>query len=226
MLAASAPTEPLRSRVHGSRELAADRYIHLAGITGGALGAAALLAIAMIQAKGGLVAASAAYAVGLVATFVCSAIYNLSRASPRRELLRRLDHAAIFIMIAGTYTPFTTQRLEGGWAVGLTLVVWTAAIAGAAIKLTCPHRLERIAIGAYLGLGWIILVALDPLIAATDRATLTLLAAGGVLYSVGVAFHVWESLPYQNAIWHGFVLTAAACHYAAVLYGVALAGPA
>jgi hemolysin III len=146
----------------------------------------------------------------------CSAAYNVFHTSERREWLRRLDHAAIFAMIAGTYTPFTT-RLGSGWASGLTAVIWIVAAAGIALKLWQPRRIETISIILYLALGWIGLAAAGPFMAALDARTLTLLALGGIVYTAGVIFHLWHRLPYQNAIWHGFVLVAAGVHYLAVL---------
>ena len=147
----------------------------------------------------------------------CSAAYNLLRTSRRRDWLRRFDHAAIFAMIAGTYTPFTILGLQGGWSAGLTVVIWSVAAIGIALKLWQPRRIEAISVALYLGLGWIGLVALQPFVAALDTSTLSLLAAGGILYSVGVIFHLWRRLPYHNAIWHGFVVVAAGIHYLAVL---------
>jgi hemolysin III len=120
-------------------------------------------------------------------------------------------------MIAGTYTPFLTIAIAGGWGVGLLIFVWTVAAAGVVLKLLHPGWLETLSIAAYLLLGWTILVAIDRLIAALSLPALILLAAGGILYSVGVLFYQWDRLPYQRAIWHGFVLAAAACHYFAIL---------
>jgi hemolysin III len=157
------------------------------------------------------------YAAGLLAMLGCSAAYNMFRTSRWRDWLRRFDHAAIFAMIAGTYTPFTLLGLKGAWSISLTAVIWAVAAIGIAIKLLKPQRIETVSIGLYLALGWIGVVAAGPFMAAFDPVTLSLLAAGGILYSSGVVFHLWHRLPYQNAIWHGFVLAAAAVHYAAVV---------
>jgi hemolysin III len=135
-------------------------------------------------------------------------------------LLRRLDHAAIFLMIAGTYTPFTLVRMGGGWGHGIAIFVWLVAVAGIALKLLYPRRLEGLSILLYLALGWAILVGLRPLFDAVPLPAIVMLGIGGVLYSVGVVFHLWQRLPYHNAIWHGFVLGAAACQWVAVLEGV------
>jgi hemolysin III len=138
----------------------------------------------------------------------------------RRAWLQRFDHAAIFAMIAGTYTPFT-RLLEPGWAVGLTASVWSVAAAGIAGKLWRPRGGRAIAralsVLLYLALGWIGLIALRPLTESLAWPTLLLIGIGGAIYSTGVIFHLWRRLPYQNAIWHGFVLAAAGVHYAAVL---------
>ena len=153
--------------------------------------------------------------------FLASAAYN--RASPRRRpLLRRLDHAAIFLMIAGSYTPFTTQRLTGAWAWGMTAAVWTLALAGAAGKLFLPGLGKGFWVVLYLALGWVALIAVRPLLADVSILALALLAAGGLIYSLGVIVYLRKTLPFRRAIWHGFVVAAAATQYAAVLTGVVL----
>jgi len=150
----------------------------------------------------------------------CSATYNILHKSPRRDWLRRLDHAAIFVMIAGTYTPFTVLAFPEPWSSGLTIAVWTAAAAGVAFKLWRPLRWQRLSVALYLVMGWIGLVALDPFLRSLATPTLVLLLAGGVVYSAGVVFHVARHR-YQNAVWHGCVLVAACTHYAAVFSLVA-----
>ena len=197
-------------------EQAADRAIHALGIGLGTIAAIALVWMAAIEGQPGDLASILIYAAGLMAMLGCSAAYNVFHTSGRREWLRRLDHAAIFAMIAGTYTPFTT-RLASGWSSGLTAVIWTVAAAGIALKLWQPRRIEAISIVLYLALGWIGLAAAGPFAATLEARTLVLLALGGLVYTVGVVFHLWRRLPYQNAIWHGFVLVAAGIHYFAVL---------
>jgi hemolysin III len=212
----------IRQRLPTPRELAADGLVHAIGIIAGLVGATMLIMIATTHRSVFEFAALLTYSGGLVAMLCCSAAYNLFRSSPLRELLRRFDHAAIFVMIAGTYTPFTTLRLEGFWAVVLTGWMWFVAALGIALKLLHPQLFDRLSIGFYLTLGWTGLIALDPLLASLRLSTLVLLAVGGVLYTIGVIFHVWERLPFQNAIWHGFVLIAAGVHYVAILDGVVL----
>lgn len=204
------------TRAPAARELAADRVVHLVGIGLGVAGAIALVLVAAIDGGARNLVPIVIYAAGLLAMLGCSAAYNVLHASGRREWLRRFDHAAIFAMIAGTYTPFTT-RLGSGWASSLTAVIWTVAAIGIALKLWQPRRIETISIVLYLALGWIGLAAVGPFLAALDASTIVLLALGGIIYTAGVIFHLWHRLPYQNAIWHGFVLVAASVQYAAVL---------
>jgi len=206
-------------------EFAADRLIHLTGVLVGVVGAAIMVGIAADVADRSTFLASLVYSVCLLTMLGCSAAYNLASNAPRRGLLRQLDHAAIFLMIAGTYTPFTTCRLNGVWAIGMTAAVWTGAITGAAIKLICPRGIKPGSIVAYLALGWMILLGMRPMLGSVDALTALLIGVGGVLYSIGVGFHLWRTLPFHNAIWHSFVLVAASCHYAAILHGVVLARP-
>ena len=204
-------------------ELAADRLIHLTGTLAGVVGSAIMLGIAADVADRSTFLASLIYSVCLLTMLGCSTAYNLAANAPRRRLLRRFDHAAIFLMIAGTYTPFTTCRLDGVWAIGMTAAVWTGAVTGAVIKLICPRRIERVSTVAYLALGRIILVGMRPLLSSVDVETAVLIGVGGVLYSIATGFHLWRGLPFHNAIWHSFVLVAASCHYEAILHGVVLA---
>ncbi len=201
-------------------ERTADTIVHLLGIGLGVPAAIAVVALAIASGGPQQIAPAALYAAGLVAMLGFSAAYHLSYRSPRREWLQRFDHAAIFAMIAGTYTPFTL-RLARGWAEGLTAGIWIVAAVGIAAKLWKPARfaggIARISTVLYLALGWIGVVAAGPFTAALATPTLILLAVGGAIYSTGVVFHVCQQLQYQNAIWHGFVLTAACVHYAAVL---------
>jgi hemolysin III len=212
----TAPRDPSR------HELAADCIIHIIGIAGGSIGGATL--VALIAARGDWLELGALliYAVGMVAMFGCSAAYNLARTSRWRAAFQRCDHAAIFIMIAGTYTPFTLLRLDGAWSWGLTTAVWSIAGIGVFIKLCRGCDLRYASVAPYLLLGWIGIIAFDPLFRSLGWETLGLIGLGGALYMIGVGFHVWHRLPFQNAIWHGFVLAAASVHYAAVIYGVIL----
>jgi hemolysin III len=200
------------------RERIADGCIHAIGVTASLVALTALLVIGA-QSRPLLWAVSLTiYGLALVATFSFSAGYNLVVRPKLKEVLRRLDHAAIFLMIAGTYTPFILIKMQTPWGFGLLAVVWTMAAIGIAIKLFAPRFLDGLSTALYLVQGWAVLAAWEPLMSALPGVALTLLMIGGVLYTVGVVFHLWERLPYQNAIWHGFVLSAASCHFAAVIF--------
>jgi hemolysin III len=198
--------------------------VHVIGVTGGLV---ACVALAMVASPGGdaaVVMSLVVYGAGLLAMLGCSALCNTAKPGRLKELWRRLDHAAIFVMIAGTYTPFAAIAIGGAWGTGLLVFVWTVAAAGVVLKLLHLERLETLSIAAYLLLGWTILVAIDHLVAAVSAPAFVLLVAGGVVYSVGVLFYRWDRLPYSRAVWHGFVLTAAACQYFAILAVVASSG--
>src|SRR5262245_56523940 len=216
--------EPITLRHPSRLELAADCVIHVLGIAGGSIAAASLLALIARRDDWLEFAAVLIYAIGLLAMLSCSAAYHLARSSPWRAGLRRLDHAAIFVMIAGTYTPFTLLRLDGGGSWFLATAVWSIAGIGMFVKLCRRCDLRYASVAPYLLLGWLGIIAIDPLVHSLGWQNLALIAAGGALYSIGVVFHVWERLPFQNAIWHTFVLAAAALHYAAVVNGVVLNG--
>ncbi|MGE0595994.1 MAG: hemolysin III family protein [Hyphomonadaceae bacterium] len=204
-------------------EKLADGWVHGIGLGVFSVAVLTLLGLAIWQGGLGMASAVAVYSLCLVTMIVCSLVYNMAENHKRKSLLRRLDHAAIFLMIAGTYTPFTTLRFEGDWAIGMTAAVWTLALIGVAGKLFLPGLGKKIWIALYVALGWLVVAAMDPLTAGVPLAGVILLAVGGALYTIGVPFYVWQRLPFRRAIWHGFVFVAAGVHYAAVLTGVVFA---
>jgi hemolysin III len=220
---ASPTPSPDPLAVHYPRpvERTADRWVHVVGLTAGGLGGVTMLGLTLGLGHLGQAAAIGVYAACLVVMLLASAAYNL--ASPgRRPLLRRFDHAAIFLMIAGSYTPFTTQRLHGAWAWGMTAAVWTLALAAAVGKLFAPGLGKSFWVALYLALGWIVVIAIKPLLADVSLDALALLLAGGLVYSLGVIVYLRKTLPFRRAIWHGFVVVAAATQYCAILTGVVL----
>ena len=202
-------------------ERRADAMVHVVGVACGLAACVALAIMASPGADAAVLLSLVVYGAGLLAMLGCSALCNTARPGPLEELWRRLDHAAIFVMIAGTYTPFAAIAIGGAWGTGLLVFVWTLAAVGVVLKLLHLKGLETLRIAAYLLLGWTILVALDHLIAAVSLPAFVLLVAGGIVYSVGVLFYRWNRLPYSRAVWHALVLTAAACQYFAILDVVA-----
>jgi hemolysin III len=210
------------TRNYHVREQIADRWVHYAGLLAALVGSVVLIAAAAERESTLLLASVGVYGLALLSMIGASALYNFhfTAPSPRTEWFRRLDRAAIFLMIAGTYTPFALVRMDGVWGLAIAAFIWTAAVAGIVLKLVYPELIERVSIPVYLALGWIGLLAIEPLIDRLPTAALVLLGIGGLLYSLGIVFHLWHRLPYHNAVWHGFVVSAAACHWVAVLDGV------
>ena len=199
------------------RERIADGCVHAIGVTASVVALTVLL-IMGVRAQATLwIVSLLIYGLALVAMFVCSAGYNLIVRPKVRAVFRRLDHASIFLLIAVTYTPFALMKMDAEWGFTLLAVVWTMAAIGVAIKLFAPRYLEGVTTGLYLVQGWAVIVAWHPLVSAVPERVALLLMLGGVLYTAGVVFHLWERLPFQNAIWHGFVLVAASVHFAAVV---------
>ncbi len=209
-----------RTRTYGRGELIADRCVHYAGLVAGLIGSLFLIVEAAERERVLTVISVVIYGIGLIGMIGASALYNSSATSRRKELFRRLDHAGIFLMIAGTYTPFALVRMGGDWGFGIAAFVWLAAVAGMTLKLVSPQRLEGMSTLLYLALGWVILIAPGPLFDTVPMPAIMLLAIGALLYMSGIVFHLWHRLPYHNAVWHGFVLSAAACHWVAILDGV------
>ncbi len=203
-------------------EFVADGAVHLIGIC---LGIAATVVLSVFLWHSSDPARQVTvmiYAACLMAMLICSALYNMFAKDHKTGLLRRLDHAAIFFMIAGTYTPLA-GIIIGGWTGGILLaVVWTGAVTGAVIKLLKLSGLGRLTVPIYLGLGWVVVFAADPLFEKATPFGFFLILCGGVLYTVGTIFYAWKRLPFQNAIWHAFVLAAAVCHFGAVMNDVVL----
>jgi hemolysin III len=197
-------------------ELVADAVVHILGIVLAIAGAAALITILVEVGSVTRISSVTIYLTALVSMLGFSAAYNLWPVSELKWWLRRLDHSAIYLLIAATYTAFLSP-MQGAAPAGALVAIWSAALAGMAIKLIWPGRFDRTSVALYLILGWSGIFMIGPITAALTPVTLILIAIGGVLYSCGVVFHVWRNLRFQNVIWHGFVLGAAVCHYAAVL---------
>jgi len=202
-------------------ELVADGIVHVLGAVAAVFAAGALVGLALYTAELPTVTALAVYAVTLIAVIGCSAAYNMWPVSRTKWILRRFDHAAIFLLIAGTYTPLMVH-VGTPLAYGVLAFVWVAGLAGAAFKILAPGRFDRLAVLGYLAIAWSGVVVAHQVFVSLSTAAIVLLVTGGLIYTAGVVFHLWESLRFQNAIWHGFVLVAAGFQYAAILSGVLL----
>ena len=207
----------------------ADLIVHIVALTFALFGGGVALGLAVSHGLLGKVAAITIYAIGMIAMLAFSTAYNF--AHPRwQPFLRRLDHAGIFLMIAASYTPFTTQALKGGWALWMSVGVWSLAALGIVAKLFLSGHIAHSGwgkvfwIALYLILGWLVVIAIKPMIREVPLPAMILLALGGVAYSVGTIFYAMKKLKFRRAIWHGHVLTGAVLHYVAILVGVVLVG--
>jgi len=198
-------------------ELIADGVVHGIGLAFALIGVTAMIFYASVWSTSGQLVAAWIYGAGLVATLSISFLYNLYPVSQTKWFLRRFDHSSIFVLIAATYTPFLQRGWDDPYLFGMLIGIWTIAIVGVLIKCVFPGRFDKVAILLYLAMGWSGVFAAGPLLSQLTETTMILILIGGIIYSCGVIFHVWEKLRYQNAIWHGFVVAAAAVHYSAVL---------
>ena len=198
-------------------ELIADGVVHGVGVLWGLIAATVLIVLTAIYATPLDLALVSIYVAGLLAMLVLSATYNLWPVSRAKWVLRRFDHSSIYVLIAATYTPFIAQMKDSMFAIAVLIGVWCVAVVGILIKLLFPGRFDRLAVVLYLMMGWSGFTVYDAGVTSLPTLTLWFIAAGGLLYSLGVIFHAWHRLRFQNAIWHCFVLLGAACHYTAVL---------
>jgi hemolysin III len=202
---------------HSKAERIADGIVHGIGLVAAIVAGAVLLALAVSYAEPGEYVATIFYVVSLVAVLSISMVYNQWPVSPAKWILRRLDHSAIYLLIAGTYTPFLAQLDDRATAAGMIAFVWTLAALGIALKLAFPGRFDRIAVVFYIAIGWSGALIGQPLVDTLPPSTLWFIVAGGLVYTAGVVFYAWQSLRYQNAVWHGFVVVAAGLHMTAVM---------
>jgi hemolysin III len=204
-------------------ETLADGVIHIVGLALALIAAIGLVIFAYGSSRGFEVASVVIYACCLLTMLGFSAAYNMWPISPRKWWLRRLDHSAIFLFIAATYTPLIARMSLGERGFVFLIAIWFLAALGVLLKYFLPGRFDRLSIALCLCLGGSGVFAYESVVAVLPRATLWLIAIGGGLYSIGVVFHLWERLRFQNAIWHGLVLAAAGCHYAAIIGCIAVA---
>ncbi len=193
----------------------ANALTHGAGALAAVVGAAVLVALAWASGDGWKIVSSAVFGATLVLLYTASTVYHAVREPRVKARLRVLDHCAIYLLIAGTYTPFTLVGLRGGWGWSLFGVVWGLAVAGVVFKLFFIERFHRLSTALYVGMGWMIVVAAVPMVQRLTPATLGWLAVGGLAYTAGTFFYHGRR-PYAHAVWHLFVIAGSVCHFAAV----------
>jgi hemolysin III len=197
-----------------------NRLTHGFGALLSLIGVTFLIALAAGEHDGYRIVSACIYG-GAMVTFYClSTAYHSVRKPYVRYVFRILDHASIYLMIAGSYTPFALVSLRGPWGWSLFGTVWGLGTVGAILKIFTTHRLRFVGPLLYIGLGWIVVIALKPLSAVLVTPGMLLLFGGGVAYTFGVVFYLWDRLPFNHAIWHLFVLAGSACHFFAIYYYV------
>lgn len=195
----------------------ANAVTHGLGVVLAIAGLAVMTAFAALYGDAWHITACAIFGASLILCYATSTLYHSIQIEKVRRVLRTLDHSAIFLLIAGTYTPFMLVSLRGPWGWSLLVAIWSLALAGIALRLLLRGRLHGLVVALYVLMGWVVVVALEPMLERVAPGGLVLLAAGGLAYTGGVAFYKWRRLPYHHAIWHGFVLAGSTLHYFAVL---------
>ena len=221
-----------RTIVEGGRPLAraakkrvsfdelANSVTHGIGLGLSIAGFAALLVLAIARGGAWQIASCAIYGVTLICVYASSTLYHGLPSRRVKRIFRIFDHSAIFLLIAGTYTPFLLVNLRGGWGWSLLGIVWGLAAVGIVLKVWFVDRHPILSTGVYVLMGWLALIAVKPLFQAVPTIGLIWLLAGGLMYTVGVVFYAWKRIPYNHVVWHLFVMAGSACHYFAVVYSV------
>jgi hemolysin III len=198
----------------------ANGITHGIGLALSVVGLAILVTLSVINGDAWHIAGCTTFGVTLVLLYTASTLYHSFRTPHLKRLLKILDHAAIYLLIAGTYTPFTLVNLRGFWGWTLFALVWSLSIFGILWKLFHVDRFQIVSTLIYVVMGWIVIIAIKPVLAAVPLSGIIWLLAGGMFYTVGVLFFAWKRIPYNHAIWHVFVMAGSICHYFAVLFYV------
>jgi len=198
----------------------ANSATHGMGLALSVAGCALLVTLAALRGNAWHIVACSIYGGTLVCLYSASTVYHSVRSPRLKHVLRIVDHSSIYLLIAGTYTPFTLVLLRGGWGWTLFGLVWGLSLVGILLKVWFVDHLPVASTLVYVGMGWLVVIAIKPVVALVPAAALLWLLAGGVFYTAGVGFFAWQKLPYHHAIWHLFVMGGSVCHYFAVLYYV------
>lgn len=198
----------------------ANSVTHGIGLVLSIAGFVALLVIAIVRGGAWQIVSCAIYGVTLICLYACSTLYHGLSTRRVKRIFGIFDHSAIFLLIAGTYTPFLLVNLRGAWGWSLLGIVWGLATVGIVLKVWFVNCHSILSTGLYVLMGWLALIAVKPLFEAVPTIGLIWLLAGGLMYTVGVAFYAWKRIAYNHAIWHLFVMAGSTCHYFAVIYSV------
>ena len=198
------------------REEIANSVTHGLGLLASLVGAFVLVSLSLERGEAWHVVSAVVYGATLVALYAASTLYHVFKETRARSVLRVLDHCAIYLLIAGTYTPVTLVSLRGGWGWTLFGLAWGLAAAGIVFKVLATGRFAVLSTVAYVLMGWLCIVAVKPMFVLLSPGALILLAAGGLLYTAGIVFYNSKHVPYSHAVWHLFVVAGSVCHYLAI----------
>ena len=176
-----------------------------------------LLVLAVLYGNPAQIISFTIYGITLIVLYLASTLYHSFQDPQVKQVFKRIDHASIYLLIAGTYTPFLVVAIQGVWGWALLVIIWGLALMGISFKTFFIHRFKKLSVLTYILMGWLCVVALNEMIANIPSGGLIWLAAGGIFYTVGVIFYVMKNVPYTHAIWHLFVLAGSICHFFAVL---------
>jgi hemolysin III len=217
-----AQTEPARKapESYSPGEEIANSVTHGIGVALAIAALSILVTLAGLYGDAWRVVSFSIYGATLILLYLASTLYHAFRSPRLKRFFKGLDHAAIFLLIAGTYTPFTLVTLRGPWGWTLFGLIWGFALAGIIFETLYLGRFKRLVVGFYIVMGWLVVIAIKPLLDALPVPGMVWLAAGGISYTFGVTFYSWKRLPFNHAIWHLFVLGGSVCHFFAILFYV------
>ena len=198
----------------------ANRITHGVGLVLSVVGLAVLVVLSVMRGDAWRIAGCTTFGVTLVLLYAASTLYHTFHTPRLKRILKILDHTAIYLLIAGTYTPFTLVNLRGFWGWTLFSLVWALSVFGILWKLFHVEKLQIVSTLVYVAMGWLVLIAIKPVMSAVPLSGIAWLLAGGLFYTVGVLFFALKRIPYNHAIWHVFVMAGSVCHYFAVMFYV------
>jgi hemolysin III len=202
---------------YSPREELVHAISHGAGFVAAAIGLVVLLAATSERGTTSEVIGVGIFGISLMLLYATSTLYHGLPASSSKNIMRKLDYIAIYLLISGTYTPFVLIKMQNARGLALLALIWALAILGIVLELVRNSPTRRTSLALYLAMGWLAVFALEPLLETLEPAGVALLILGGLAYSVGIIFYAWRKLPYNHAVWHGFVLGGSALHFASVI---------
>lgn len=207
-------------RIQTRGEEIANALTHAVGAALGIAGLVILVASAVMMGDPWKVVSFSVFGATLIILYTMSTLYHYTQNERVKNFLHILDHASIFLLIAGTYTPVALVTMRGPWGWSIFGVIWGIALVGIILKIFYTGRFNGLSTALYLAMGWLIVIALKPLLALMPREGLYWFLAGGISYSLGTVFYSWKSLRYNHAVWHLFVMGGSACHFFGIYFQI------